>query len=196
MKEKEIKEHIEKGYLRVSVMFEVVGKPQKHVEDTIKSYITNIKTNEDIEIIKEEYEPAEDAGEELFSAIAEVDMLIRDMSKLVWLAINFSPASIEIIEPTQLVVEQKTMTDWMNDLLSRLHEIGLMQKASRSQSETLIRNFNSMTRNAILLVLKEGSEIHAISQKIGMNDEHTEKFLEALIKEKKIKKEGNLYYLV
>lgn len=196
MKEKEIKEYLEKGYIRVSVIFEVVGKPQKHVEETIKAYITNIKTNQEIKVIKEEYEPAEDAGDDLFSTVAEVEMMLENMEKLTWLAINFSPASIEVIEPATLTIEQKEITHWMNDLLSRLHEMGMIQKAVRSQSETLIRNFNSMTRNAILLVLREGAEIDAISKKIGMNNEHTQKFLDALIKEKKIKKEGNSFYLV
>lgn len=196
MKEKEIKEYLEKGYIRVSVIFEVVGKPQKHVEETIKAYITNIKTNEEINVIKEEYEPAESAGEDLFSAVAEVEMLVENMDKLTWLAINFSPASIEVIEPATLTIEQKEITHWMNDLLARLHEMGMFQKAIRSQSETLIRNFNSMTRNAILLVLREGADISSISHKIGMSDEHTQKFLDALLKEKKIKKEGTSFYLV
>jgi hypothetical protein len=196
MKEKEIKEYLEKSYIRISVIFEIVGKPKKHVEETIKAYIANIKTNEEIKIIKEEYEPAEDAGDDLFSTVAEVEMLVLNMDKLTWLAINFSPASIEIIEPAVLTIEQKEMTNYLNDLLARLHEIGMIQKAIKSQSETLIRNFNSMTRNAILLVLREGAEIKIISQKIGMSDEHTQKFLDALLKEKKIKKEGNSFYLV
>lgn len=196
MKEKEIKEYVDKGYIRISVMFEIVGKPQKHVEETIKAYITNIKTTEEILIIKEEFEPAEDVGDELFSAIAEIDMLVENVEKLTWLAINFTPASIEVIEPAQLIVEQKEITHWMNDLLSKLHEIGMVQKAAGSQIETLIRNFNSMTRNAILLVLNEGAEIKTISHKIGMSEEHTKKFLDALIKEKKIKKEGNTFHLL
>ncbi|MBN1175932.1 hypothetical protein JXA48_04780 [Candidatus Woesearchaeota archaeon] len=196
MNEKEIKEYVEKGYIRVSVIFEIVGKPQKHVEETIKAYVANIKTNEEIKVIKEEYEPAEDAGEDLFSTIAEVEMLLENMDKLTWLAINFTPASIEVIEPATITVEQREITHWMNDLLARLHEMGMIQKAVRSQTETLIRNFNSMTRNAILLVLREGAEIGTVSQKIGMSDEHTQKFLDALLKEKKIKKEGNSFYLV
>lgn len=196
MKEKEIKEYLEKGYIRVSVMFEVLGKPQKYVDDTIKAYIANIKTNKDIEVLSEEFEPAETAGEDLFSAIAEVEMLVENMDKLVWIAINYSPASMEILEPATLTIEQKEISNFMNDLLARLHEIGMIQKSSNSQSQTLIRNFNSMTRNAILLVLREGAEIKTISQKIGMDDEHTQKFLDALIKEKKIKKEGNSFYRI
>lgn len=195
MKEKEIKEYVEKGYIHISVIFEVAGKPQKHVEETIKAYVANIKTDEDIKVIQEEYEPAESIGDDLFTSIAEVDMLVKNMEKVTWLAINFSPASIEIIEPSTIVIEQKEMTNWLNDLLSKLHEIGMVQKAARSQTETLIRNFNSMTRNAILLVLREGADMNTISQKIGMNDEHTQKFIDALLKEKKIKKEGNSFYL-
>lgn len=196
MNTKEIKEKIDSGYLRINIIFEVVGKPKEHVEKTIKVYIENIKKEEDLHILKEEYEPAEDAGEELFSTIAELEMLVSSFEKLTWLCINFSPASVEILEPAKLTIEQKEITHWLNDLLSKLHEIGMVQKTVRSQVDGLIRNFNAMTRNAILLVLKEPATMETISKKIGMPADHAEKFIDALIKEKRIKKDKNTYQLL
>lgn len=196
MNSKEIKKKIEEGYLRVNVIFEVIGKPKAHVEQTLQAYVANIKTNEGVNILNEEFEPAQDAGEGLFSSIAETEMLVSSFEKLTWLCINFSPASIEIIEPATRTLEQKEINHWLNDMLAKLHEIGMIQKGTRSQTEGLIRNFNAMTRNAILLVLREPSTIETICKKIGMTSEHAEKFLEALIKEKKIKKEKNTYHII
>ncbi len=196
MKDKEIREYIEKKYLRINTIFEIIGHPKEHVESTMKLYVENIKKDSDIVVIKEEYEPAEKLEGDVFGVIAEVDMLVKNIEKLTWLCVNFSPASIELIEPDKIIIEQNDVTHWLNDFLSKLHEIGVAQKKIQSDNEGLIRNFNAMTRNAILLVLKEPSDIQTISKHIGMEDKHTELFVEKLIKEKKIVKEKNVYHLI
>jgi hypothetical protein len=195
MKAKEIKEYLEKNYLHARVMFEIVGRPKEHVEDTIKKYVTRLKQDTELIFVSEDYDEAEEVEDGVFGGIAEIELLVKNAEKLTWLCINFSPASVEILEPAQITLEQKEITNWYNDLLSRLHELGVMQKTLTSQQEGLVRNFNAMTRNAILLVLKEPAEIDQISKRIGMVNEHTEKFLDALIQEKKIKKEKNKYLL-
>lgn len=182
--------------LVVRTIFEVIGRPKEHVEQTIKAYIENIKTDEQIDVKKEEYEDVEEVEEGTFSAIAEVELDIATIEKLTWICMNFSPASIEVINPPNISLEDKDITHWLNDLLSKLHEIGVQQKSLVSQNEGLVRNFNAMTRNAIILALKEPRDTKTISQRIGLTDEFTEKFLEALIKEKKVKKDKNKYVLI
>lgn len=196
MKKKDIKKAVEEGSLYITVIFEVIGQPQEHVEKTIKSYLETIKTDKELTFIEEEFEPAEEVEEGLFSAVCEAQLLVKNLEKLTWLAMNFSPASIEILEPNKLTVGQKEMTNWLNDLLAKLHEIGMIRKADKSEVEGLIRNFNAMTRNAIILALREPATIDTISKQVGMKKEHTEKFLEALIKEKKITKEKNKYHVI
>ncbi|MGE0793251.1 MAG: hypothetical protein AB7V77_03690 [Candidatus Woesearchaeota archaeon] len=193
MKDKEIKKEIENGKIRINTIFEVVGHPKKHVEDTIKAYIANIKSNSDLIVLKEEYEDVDEIDKDTFSVVAEVEMLVPNLEKITWLVMNFSPASIEIIEPDKFEMQQRDVNMWLNDLLSKIHEVGVMQKAISSQNQGLIRNFNAMTRNAILLVLKESSDLSTISKKIGMDESNTEKFIQTLIKENKVNKENNLY---
>ncbi len=196
MNSKEIKEYLGKKYLHIRVMFEVVGRPKEHVQKTMSAYIENLKKDTELIFVSEEFDDAEEMEEGVFGAIAEIELLLQNTEKLTWLCVNFTPASLEILEPAQITIEQKEMTNWYNDLLSRLHEIGVGQKTLTSQHQGLIRNFNAMTRNAILLVLKESSELEQISKRIGMASEHTEKFLEALIEEKKVKKDKNKYHLI
>ncbi len=194
MKQKEIKEYLEKGYVRVHTIFEIVGKPKEHIENTIKAYLANIESDSEIVTLKETYEEGEEIEDGLFSTMAEAELLLSGFEKLTWLCINFSPASVEVLEPKQFSLEQKEVTHWLNDLLSRLHEIGMIQKNLQLQTDALIKNFNAMTRNAILLTLdNENSTIDQITKKIGMINKHTETFLDALIKEKKVVKEGKKY---
>ncbi|MCA9477559.1 MAG: hypothetical protein KC535_00235 [Nanoarchaeota archaeon] len=179
----------------VRTIFEVIGRPKDHVEQTIKAYLENIKTDEEITVQQEEFEPAQEIEEGMFSAICEAELKVNDIEKLTWLCMNFSPASVEVISPPAFSMEDKDITHWLNDLLSKLHEVGVQHKALSSQNEGLVRNFNAMTRNAIILTLKEPQDKSTISQKIGLAEDFTEKFLEALIKEKKVKKEKNKYAL-
>ena len=196
MKSKEIKNHIEEGYIRATVIFEVVGKPKEHVEQSIKAYLENIKSDENIKVIEEDYEPTDTLDDGLFSSVVETDMLLKGLEKLTWLCINFSPASIEITEPTSFTFGQKELGHWLNDLLAKLHEIGMANKTIRNQKQGIVKNFNAMTRNAILLALKEPLDLKNISKRIGMDEKHTQEFVNALLKENRVREEKNKYYLV
>lgn len=196
MKDKEIKNLIEEGYVRATVIFEVVGKPKDHVESTIKAYLENIESNEEIRVIDKEYEPVDEMEDGMFSKVVEADMLIKGMEKLTWLCINFTPASIEITEPSSFTIRQKELGNWLNDLLAKLHEMGMVNKTIRNQKQGVLKNFNAMTRNAILLALKEPLDAKSISKRIGMDEKNTNEFLKALINEGRIKEEKNKYYLV
>ena len=43
MKEKEIKEFIQKGHILIRVIFEMAGSPQEYVAEALKKYISAIK---------------------------------------------------------------------------------------------------------------------------------------------------------
>ena len=195
MNKKEIRAHIEEGYLRVIVIFELVGKPKSHIEQTIKAYVENVTSQEDVFLLKDEYEEATELEEGVFSTVAELELLVKNMERLTWLCMNFTPASIEIIEPDTKTFEQKEIGHWLNDLLSRLHEIGMVQKNLQGQHHVLVKNFNAMTRNAILLALQHTKDVAVLAKQIGMDVEHTKKFLEALIKEGKVREEKGSYHL-
>ena len=76
--------------LVVRTIFEVIGRPKEHVESTIKAYIENIKTDEEIKVNKEEYEAVEEVEDDMFSAICEVELDVANIEKLTWLCMNFS----------------------------------------------------------------------------------------------------------
>lgn len=195
MKNKEIKAKIDEGYLRAIVIFELVGKPKSHIEETLKAYVEKVASQDEIDVLKEEFENASELEEGVFSAVAEIEILLPTLEKLTWLCLNFTPASVEIMAPEKKTLEQQEITHWLNDLLARLHEIGMIQKNLHGQHHVLVKNFNAMTRNAILLALANNKEIEAVSKKIGMSPEHTKKFLDALIKEGKVKEEKGTYHL-
>src|SRR6056297_2970226 len=110
----ELAEKMESGALRVLVTFEVVGKPKAHVEKSLDEYLTNLKKDERITIVTEERGEAEEQ-EGFWSTFAESEMIINDLGTVIWLCINFSPASIEILEPENKTMTAPALTAWIND---------------------------------------------------------------------------------
>lgn len=192
MKDKEIKEFIEKGHILCKVIFEMAGNPKEHVESTFKKYISAIKEDTSYIFMNEIYEPAEE-NDGIWSTLFEADVLVANFEKLNILCFNLTPASIEIIEPENFTFTQKELTYWYNDLLSKLHEVSAVLKNHVSENEMLKINLNRAIRNSIVLSLTESKTADEISIKVGIDKEHIQPFIDALVKEKSIIFEGNKY---
>lgn len=192
MKDKEIKEFISKGHILCKVIFEMAGNPKEHVELTLKKYISAIKEDPNYIFMNEYFAPAEES-EGIWSTFFESDVLVANFEKLNLLCFNLTPASIEIIEPENFSFTQKEMTYWYNDLLSKLHEVSITLKKFASENEMLKVNLNRAIRNSIVLSLTEPKSADEISTKVGIDKEHIQPFIDALMKEKSIIVNGNKY---
>lgn len=192
MKDKEIKELIATGYILCKVIFEMAGNPKEHVEKTLKDYIAKIKEDPNYIFMNEYYAPLEE-NEGIWSTFLESDILVANFEKLNILCFNLSPASIEIIEPETFTLTQKNITYWYNDLLSKIHEISAAMKNLGSENDLLKINLNRLIQNCVILALSEPKTLDEISFKVGIDKEHLQPFVDALIKEKNIVLEGNKY---
>lgn len=194
MTSKEIKEYIEKKYLRLNVLFEVIGNPKDHVAKAIKSVAKRLEDEKDVILIKGEIGEPEETQDGLFGGYCEADVLVKDFNKVSWLAFNFMPASIEIIEPANLTLKDKDLTDLANDLLAHLHDSNTQLIQMNSASQALLKNINALVRNAVLVSLadkdREGEEI---AKMIGIAHNELKPVFEAMIKEKTIELKDSKY---
>ncbi|MFH1173795.1 MAG: hypothetical protein V1725_01540 [archaeon] len=195
MKEAEIQEKLKAGFMRARIIFEMIGNPKEHVIKTLKGYIANIKSDERIITLGEDYaEPEEMDDGKLWSTFCELEVLIKDLETFTWLCVNFSPASIEVLEPDEFLITNKDLGIWLNELLLRLHEIGIGFKQQASENELLKRNMNALVRNSVLLALSEPKTQEMIAKSIGVEpSELLTPFLEAMVKEGRIRKEGDVF---
>jgi len=192
MNKQEIEQKIDQGYVLSRIIFELVGNPKEHVEKTIRAYLTNIKTDKEILILKEDYAETVEK-EKLWSTYVEAEMLVKSLEKFVWLCVNFMPASIEILKPDKLTYSSKKLTDWFNDLLAKLHEVSMVQKGLVSQNQMLRGNLNKLIKNSILISLRQGKNIKEISKTIGIQPKGLKPFLDAMIQENKIRRVSQKY---
>jgi len=103
------------------------------------------------------------------------------------------PASIEITDPSQMTFRDRDLTHWLNDLLSQLHEISTLTKATNSKNQMLQKNINALVFNAVNLSLTEPKTVKEVSKSVGLPDTAVQPFLDKLVEEKKIVLEKNKY---
>jgi hypothetical protein len=194
MDDKELQKRIKQGAVLAQVAFELVGSPKEHIEKSIKSYVNNIRNEPQIKILDEEFGEAEDAGGGMFSTYADLEMLFDNLDKLNWMCINFMPASVEIIAPEELRFSDKDLTNWFNDILSKLHEIAISVRETTSKDQLAVKTMNALIQNIIILATEHYHHTKEISEKTGMPEEKLQPFLDALIKQGKLEMKGEEYY--
>ncbi len=197
MKGKEIKGYVEKGYLYVNVLIEIVGNPKEHIEKAMAGVTDAIKKKEGIVFVKEDLGNAEDAGEGLWGIYSELELLLKDLDGLSWIAFNFMPASIEIKEPSKITLKDKQVTDFMGDILSQLHQVNMKQVQLDSEKKGLLKNIGVLIRNAVLLTIDSDvvkkKNADGIAKKIGVKEKEIKPVLDAMVKEGSIAQQGKEY---
>jgi hypothetical protein len=192
MNKDDIKAALEKGYIHVHAMFEVLGSPKEHVTQAIRDYLKAIKADPHIIVVKENYaEPIEE--KKLWSTFCEAELLVLGLDKLTWLAIEFTPSSLEIIEPELLTYKNKDLTHWTNDLLAKLHEIGIVTKSFNQKNKILEMNLSVVVRNCILALLEKERTEAELGKMLGLEKNNIMQFLNSLEGEGKIVKKGKVY---
>jgi len=194
MNDKDLKDHISKGYIHCRVIFEMAGNPKEHVEKTLRDYMKAVREDPEYIFIKEYFAPAEENSDGIWSTFNESEILVLNLEKLNSLCFNLGPASVEIMQPETLTLSEKKLTELYNDVISKLHEIGIIMKSSVSENDLLKVNLNRAIRNCIVLSLNEPKSAEEISEKIGIDSEHLQPFIDAMIKEKSLMKDGEKYH--
>jgi len=193
MNDKELREFISKGHILCRVIFEMAGNPKEHVENTLKGYIAKVKEDPDYVFMKEYLAPAEE-NEGIWSTFYESEVLVTTLEKLNVLCLNLGPASVEILQPENLSLSDKRITEVYNDFISKIHEISMSMKSLGNDNEMLKVNLNRAIRNCVVLSLNEPRTSNEIADKVGIDLEHLQPFLDAMLKEKSLVKDGEKYH--
>ena len=192
----EIEKQGEHAHIRCRTIIEVLGKPQTYVDDALKQYIEHIKEDSELVILNEDYSEIKEQGK-LWSKFVELDLVIKGTNKLISFCFEYMPSSIEVIKPEHLVMSNPELSNFLNDLQARLHNVDMIVKQLKTENDFLKYNMNAILHNAILICLKVSKlSLGQLSQITGVHQKELEIFIEKLLKENKIKKEGEIYSLI
>ncbi|MBS3155576.1 hypothetical protein J4404_03725 [Candidatus Woesearchaeota archaeon] len=130
--------------IKARAIIEIAGFPEDHIKKTMEMVIENLGKEKGIEIINKNIAPVEHT-QKMWSTFAELDLKFDDMKILNDFCFNYMPSSIEISDPVKLNIDSIDVSDFLNDLLAKLHNFTMYIK-------------NLQAENAILKKEKEDSK--------------------------------------
>jgi len=169
----------------------MMGAPKEYIEKTLTDYLEKLK-KEGVKIKQEVVEKATKQGE-LFSTFAELDIEFDKIEDLFGFCFDSMPSSVEILEPEELLITASDFSDYLNDLQAKLHEVDMVVKTTRAQNAVLDKNAMNVFKNFIKHLSKNGMTTEEMSKIVGIEPKNLQKFVDILVKEDKIKKEGDKY---
>lgn len=142
----EVKEKISKGWIRAVLIIQILGKPADHIEKTLNLVIDNFNKDKRVNLIEKKVHPAKlvEGTEQVFTTFAEIEILVSDLSKLIEIIFDYMPASIEILEPSNLSLKLEDANSILNDLATRIHQYDALLKKSRLQLNILVNKFKEL----------------------------------------------------
>ncbi|MBS3098357.1 hypothetical protein J4209_06195 [Candidatus Woesearchaeota archaeon] len=183
--------------IRFRTIIEMLGKPKEHVEKTLSLYIDKIKEDGNIIVLNEDYAELKQQ-ENMWSTFVELEIVVKDISILIGFCIDYMPSSVEIVKPEQLAFNNRELSNFLNDLQAKLHNLDMIVKQLKAQNDFLKRNMNVSLKNtvSIMLSIKGALSLKELAKLSGINEKEAGALLNGMIKEERIKKEEDKYILI
>lgn len=109
--------------INAMMIIEVIGKPPKHLNETLERIIKEISEEKDVTVVSKKINSPElmKNQKNFYMNFAEVEVEVGDVLRLVILMFKYMPAHIEIINPGAIVLTNNGWNDILNELTRRLH---------------------------------------------------------------------------
>ncbi len=179
------------------VIMEVLGKPAEHVQSALQSYLKRLKEDSNFKILNEELaevKKREDA--ELWSTFAELEIRTKNFANLIYFCFEYMPSVVEILEPETLTFKDVELTNFVNDLQTRLHQVDMVAKQFRLENDIQQKAIHDILKNYITLLLKNNNlTAEQLSKLTGLQQDKLADFLDILIDEGRVDLKEGIYFL-
>lgn len=189
------KERVGKGQVLARIIIEVLGAPKDYVEEAIQLVVDKVHELEDAEVVSESTFEAEEKGK-LFSTFSEMEIWFKDLDALTRFLFDFTPSSVEIMQPVELKLKSNFVSGFMNDFLLKMHDLGLKLKDTAAKVKLVEKNTDVLVRNFIHFVLSEPRTLEETAKMTGIPKPNAEALLNNFIKAGIVKKDGDNYILL
>ena len=199
MKKIDVQDRLDDGAVRFTAILEVVGKPQAHIEKTAKDIMKQIENDQMFDIISSDaHDSVEIEGtESLFTLFIEFDVLSDKYSRVYDFCFKYMPASIEVSDPETLKISASDSSGLVNDFVSKLHQVDGIIKQKNQELAITQKSLNVMIYNSIIIFLNFGPKIVSqIAKGIGLPENKVQEFLDRLVQDEKIQKDGEKYSII
>jgi len=173
-----IREKLDQGWIRSTVVIEVLGKPADYLDKVLKKTIEEMGKRKDIEVLEKKfYEPT--PIEKMFSTFTELELLFKDMKTLTEFVFEYMPSNIEIIEPKDLKFGLNNANEFINKLTARMHQFDAIAKRVGFENKLLRHKLEQLGElpkeiNEMDKAIKEEKE-HAHRAQVQSEKKNSEK---------------------
>lgn len=106
--------------IETKAIIEIAGYPKDHIKNTMDLVIERLKTDKEI-IVKNVKISDETQIQTVWSIFGEFDLQFENPHKFLDFCFDYTPSSIEIVDPQKLNLASNEFSGFVNDLLERLH---------------------------------------------------------------------------
>jgi hypothetical protein len=128
-----IKEKTKEALEKEKDLFELIGEEYKKRRNNVV-----------VSVYKDEVIPVE--GQPLFTSFIEIEMLLKDTIELFKFALNFTPSSIEILEPTTIKIKNTEMQDFINEVVTIINQLFARMKNLDAENRLLKEQLNKFAK--------------------------------------------------
>jgi len=138
--------------IRFITILEVLGKPKEHVEKAIRSYVDDVRENQDYLILREDFSDVKQQ-DNMWSVFVELEMVVKNVQEMFGFCFSYMPSSIEVLKPEKIEFSNLDVGGMLNDLQGKLHGLDTVAKKLRAENNFLKRNMKTTLSNLVLVIL-------------------------------------------
>ncbi len=132
--------------IKLRCILELMARPKEMAVNALKSIIDKIEENgKKLEISNVKYSEPKEVENDFFSAYAEFEIQ-GDFDSLFNFVLDYAPSSIEVIEPSKIILDMATLQTSLNDLSGRLNELDQKIKIYSANSLLLSQENEQLKR--------------------------------------------------
>ncbi len=188
------KQRIDAGQVLVRTVIEVLGAPKDYVEEAIQLVVDKVRNMEKAELVSEQTFEAEEKGK-LFITFSELEIWFHDVDTLSGFLFDFTPSSVEILQPSVLSLKANFMNGFFNDFLLKMHDLGLKLKDTSAKVQLVQKNTDILVRNFLNAALEKPRSSEDIAKITGIPKDNVEALLANYEKAGIVTKEGAVFKL-
>lgn len=131
------------------MIVEIMGRPPEHLRKSLEEHIGKLDSVKGVEVINKDFSDTKEVEVDektpetrgLFTCFCEVEFSVESLAQLANVMFDFMPASIEVVDPSQITLSPEEATGFMNNLTGRLHRYDDVVKILKNQEIAMNQKF-------------------------------------------------------
>lgn len=134
MNKQEADEKVKNRWMRIRMVFEVIGVRQDISENALKELMAKLERDKRISVYGKEFSdiikvenPAKNIKEG-YSQVCEVSLVSKSLENIIGIIIEYGPAAIEVVEPSKIEMtagEATAVTNIVSQMIHRFAAAGI-----------------------------------------------------------------------